>query len=210
MVRVVAVVGVALLVACSSPPAESVPAATLGQQTAPQSPPPSPSPSPSPEAIDTADLPETVDVAYLQAVMDDLDGALGETYREVRQTGAFGEEYLARMHSIYTGQAADVQARGFREAVGLRGLAARPGDPRTEVLEILEMSPAMYPGCVYFTAKRHLNPLLKRKIHPIQPYYIVLGHDAPNEFNPTTWVIASDTWYRSGKPDRGLCRETGS
>lgn len=198
-----------MLLSCSSPP-EAAPSATLSPAAVTEAPSPTPSPSPSQEPVDTTDLPKHVDVAYLQAVMDDLDAALGETYREARRTRDFGEGYLARMHSIYTTQAANAQAKGFRRAVGLKGLAPRPGNPRTKVLEILEMSPKTHPGCVYFTANRDLNPLLRDDIDPKQPYYIVIGHEKPNEFNPTTWKIAFDTWYRSGKPDRGLCRETAS
>ena len=201
-------VGTAVLLSCSSPPA--APPATLSPAAVTAAPSPLPSPSPSVAALDTTDLPEYVDVAYLQAVMDDLDEALGETYREARRTRSFGEGYLARMHSIYTTQAANAQAKGFRQGVGLKGLAARPGNPTSEVLEILEVSPKTFPACVYFTADRDLNPLLREDIDPKQPYYVVLTHDEPNEHNPTTWKIAFDTWYRSGKPDRGVCREPTS
>lgn len=205
-----AVVGTAMLVSCSSAPEQAAPSATLSPAAVTEDPTPTASPSPSPEAIDTTDLPKHVDVAYLQAVMDDLDEALGETYREARRTRTFGEGYLARMHSIYTTEAANSQAKGFRRAVGLKGLAARPDNPVSEVLEILEVSPRTFPACVYFTADRDLNPLLRDDIKPRQPYYIVLTHEKPNEFNPTTWKIAFDTWYRSGEPDRGLCREPAS
>ena len=133
--------------------------------------------------------------------MDDLDVTLGEIYREVKATRETGEAYELGMRKVYSPYAAGVQSRDFREAIGVRGLARKPGNPTTEVLEIRESGP----DCVYFTAERHLNPLLRRPIDPVQPYFLALERGTPGAINPTAWVLAMEAFYREGAPPKSVC-----
>ena len=201
-----AVVGAALLISCSSPSDQAAPSATLSPAAVTEAPSPTPSPTETETEIETATVPDEIDAEYVQAVMDDLDAALGDTYRQVKRSGKAGEAYLARMHSLYTTDAASAQAGGFRRAVGVKGLAKQPANPTTDVLEILEVAPKQRPACIYFSATRDLNPMLRKKIDPVQPYYLVLQHDEPNEVNPTTWIMELDTFYRDGKPPKSACK----
>lgn len=189
------------MVACSTPPEQTAPAAAV-PTTAPVATvtaAPGPTDPPEPE-IDTSKVPEQINRAYLDAVMKDLDHELGRVLSTTKRRGRFGEAFHAGLRSVYTDQAASAQAQGFIDAVGIKGLAKRPKKPTTAVEEIIEATPT----CVYFTAQRDLNPVLRTKIDPIQPYYLALERQR-SDANPTAWVIALDTWYRSGKPPAAVC-----
>jgi hypothetical protein len=196
---VAAVMGVALLASCSSPPEQGVASATLSPAPATQA--ASPSPTPTPTDIDTATVPDDITPEYVQAVMDDLDEALGRVYRDVAESRELGEAYEAAMRDVYTPFAADVQSRGFRRAIGVRRLARQPENPVTDVLELIEAGP----DCVYFSAERDLNPLLRDPIDTEQPYYIALERGTPTDLNPTAWLLAMEAFYRTEAPPDSVC-----
>jgi hypothetical protein len=201
----VAVVLAGSSLACSAGADEVAPAATLG---APESEPTEVAtvePVETDGPIDTATVPTEIDAAYLNAVMADLDAALGDIYRDVRRAGQAGEAYEAAMRAVFTDEAAAAQSQGFRRAIGLKGLAPKPGDPKTRVREILEVHPREDPACIYFTATRDLDPLLRRPLDAEQPYYLALSHESPTRGNPTTWLIALDTFYPDGDAPRSVC-----
>ena len=189
------------LVACSSAPEQTTPAAAV-PTTAPvatETAASEPTEPPAPE-IDTSKVPERINRPYLDEVMNDLDQQLGRVLRTTKRGGKFDEAFHAGLRAVYTNQAASAQAQGFIDAVGIKGLARRPKNPTTDVEEIIEATPT----CVYFTAQRDLNPVLRGRIDPIQPYYLALERQR-SDANPTAWVIALDTWYRSGKPPAAVC-----
>lgn len=93
--------------------------------------------SPAEAQIDTATVPDIIDVAYVNAVMAKLDDALGTIMREVRIAGEFGESFEAGMRSIYRTRNAEVQSFSFRKRLASTGWP-RTVNPVTEVVEILE------------------------------------------------------------------------
>jgi hypothetical protein len=151
--------------------------------------------------INTSLVPDEIDTPYLQAVIDDLDAALASVYQEVAESRELGEAYEVAMREVFTEHAASQQSDEFREVLGVKGVARRPGPPSTEVLEIFEAGP----DCVYFSAERDLEPLFARKINAVQPYYLALERGTPTDRNPTAWLIAFDTYFRSGDAPTTVC-----
>lgn len=197
-----AVVGSAVLLSCSSPP-QAAPPATLSPaaETAAHS----PSPSATEEPIDTARVPGEIDAEYVQAVMDDLDAAIGQVFRDARDAGKYGEAWHAAMRSLYTPEAVPQQTEAF-ESHGFGKLRREPADPRTWIEELKEATPS----CVFFTGVREISPLFRKPIDPVQPYYMVLGRHEPDDVNPTAWLIAFESYFPKGGAPQTICDGEGA
>lgn len=192
--------GAVLLVACggSGEASEPSPSPTV---TASPSPSPTPAPSPSPTAIDVAAVPTEIDVAYVQAVLEELDAIQTRAYREAAAAGELTETFYALIRSTHTARDGARQISGFEEFVGVEGLADEPGDIVTEVQRILSASP----DCIEVEAYHDLTPLLSPdfELGAEQPYEIKLMRHEPNELNPTAWVIDASSWFHIDEPCDG-------
>ncbi len=199
--RVLVGVMAATLVAGCGVADQASPAATPRLQPATSAPLPSPAPART-ETIDVATVPASIDETYLEAVMAVLDSQYAKVFRRAQEAGELGEQFQAGMHALQTPQEAKVQIDGFRKHIGIDGLARPPRPPTANVQQILEATPT----CVYFTAIRDVQPLVAEPLNVVQPYYIALARNQPNELNPTAWRIALDTFYRERDPPTNVCK----
>lgn len=180
-------VGAVLLTGCGDDGEAAAPASPSPVATVTPSPAPSPSPSPSPSPIDVATVPAEIDVAYVQAVLDELNRIETEAFRDVAATGEFSERFHALMKSIHTPADADRQIGGFKEFVGVDGLADPPGLMVSEVQQLLTATPE----CIEAEIVHDVTPLLAPDVEldVEQPYEVKLVRSEPNDLNPTAWVI---------------------
>lgn len=183
-----AVLAGAVLVACggSGEATEPTPSPVA---TASPSPSPTPAPSPSPTTIDVAAVPAEIDVAYAQAVMDALDAELGELARGLAAAGgeAFDEEAVVHISSLYS-ERVSTEARENWETHLLPELPDDPGAPVTTVHRV----PTAGEDCFVLEAARDLSPLgVPEDVIPEGDWVFVLVRrgGAPDDFNPTPWVI---------------------
>lgn len=159
-----------------------------------------PSPSPSPTRVDATTVPDDIDVAYVQAVMDELNRRDSEAYREVAASGEVGEAFYAVLKSTHTAADADRQISGFEDFVGPEGLADPPGDITTEVRELVHADADCIQALVVHDISAILSPDVD--IEPEQPHTLKLLRRDPGELNPTPWAIDYLSWFDLEEPCR--------
>lgn len=122
--------------------------------TAAAQPPGAPVPPPPAPPVDVAayTVPEVVDVAYAQRVMDALDSIDGQAARAVRVDGGLGVDFFRLTGDLHTEAAAARVIANWQERVlaGLPGVPDEPGPPVTTVEEIVEPGP----DCIVLRARR--------------------------------------------------------
>ena len=159
----------------------------------PDSPPPQPSTTTT--TIDVSKVPPTIDVPYVQAVMNALDQRTGDAVRVfVAQRGpnkewyetfraVFEEDLIRKLESKF----------GNFAARALEPLQASPGNPETTVKSVLDASST----CIIAEVDRSFGPLLKDPAVPKAiPGFVQLNTKRqerdPVNRNPTGWCLVAD------------------
>ena len=138
-------------------------------------------------------IPATIDVPYVQRVMDALDHLTGEAAREfVAQRGPT-PKFEQIIEAVYTGQALQDTKDAFGRAAAQPDLTpfnSSPGDPVTTVQTIL----ASIRGCVVFRADSNDGPMLTRPPPPgttetIYRINLLPTGTGKEQINQTGWWI---------------------
>lgn len=192
--------GAVLLVACGGSGEASEPSPSPTASASP-TPSPTPAPSPSPTAIDVAAVPAEIDVAYVQAVLDELHGIQSRAFQEAAAAGELTESFHAALRATHTARDASRQIDAFERFVGVEGLADQPGELVTEVQQLLSASP----DCIEVEAFHDVTPVLSPEIDigAEQPYEVKLVRQEPTELNPTAWAIDYISWFHIDEPCDG-------
>lgn len=160
-------------------------------------------------AVESYDVPEVIDLAYVQRVVSAYDKILGDAIRVLKREGVITEEFLSHLLAIYTEDEFDFQQRVWLESVAEGRVAKTPvaaGDPVTPVLR-LERSDA---ECIVARAERDFSPTIipgqQGQPSPEDNYVVLVrkieGRD-PGGFNPTPWVMSFDGFKNdNGVPSR--------
>ncbi len=156
---------------------------------------PPPPPSTTTTTIDVSKVPTTIDVAYVQAVMDSLDQVTGDAVRVfVAQRGpnkewyetfraVFEEDLFMRLESEF----------GNFAARGLEPLKPAPENPQTALKRLVDSSPT----CMVAEVDRTFGPLLRESPLPDAiPGFVQLSTKRlerdPGGRNPTGWSLVAD------------------
>jgi hypothetical protein len=162
-----------------------------------------------PAASDPAVIPDdasAIDDAYVQAVLDGLDAALGEAGVAAADAGgAFDEATSAALFSAYTpelhGDVTDTWERFV-----LPTLVDDPAPPTSTVTEVLTATPT----CIDLTATRDLSPLgVEDGAAPEDWRIVVLPAPEITPPNATAWRMRVETGASEGQVD-DACAELGS
>ncbi len=166
-----------------------------GSGKGPESTLPPPPPSTTTTTIDVTKVPATIDVAYVQAVMNSLDKVTGDAVRVfVAQRGpnkewyetfraVFEEDLFKKLESEF----------GNFAARGLEPLKPAPENPRTTVKRLIDSSPT----CIVAEVDRSFGPLLREPPLPDAiPGFVQLNikrlERDPGGRNATGWSLVAD------------------
>ncbi|MEX2660015.1 MAG: hypothetical protein WD232_09980 [Acidimicrobiales bacterium] len=143
--------------------------------------------------VDVTSVPEEIDEAYVQAVVDRFDVLLQEAYAAAMASGTFDGDFEARLRALYGGLEAERLLENLRR-VGTEPFADPPGLPTTTVLDVMTARR----DCIFLTAERDLTPLSDETYEQVQPYYLQLVAATPGPLNETPWVLARDVYFADG------------
>ena len=157
-------------------------------------------PSTTSTTVDPAAVPEVIDAAYVQSVMDRFDVLLRDAYGSATASGSFDAAFEAKIRSIYGGPEAEKLLVNLRR-IGIEPFADPPGLPTTVVRDVATARR----DCVFLTAERDLTPLSDEPYEQVQPYYLQLVAAEPGPENPMPWVLARDVYFADASTLEDQC-----
>ena len=153
-------------------------------------------------------VPDVIDTAYVETVMQALDHVLGDAIRLlVRQAGRVSDEFLNHLVALYTDKEFEFQQglwlKETQKGVGNR--PADPGDPITRIRQLVRADP----DCVVIAVERDFSPTLRQPpIETPQPYIALVpaspGRDTLGA-NPTPWIMSFDGFMDDGSAPGAPC-----
>lgn len=149
-------------------------------------PPPPPPPDPAEFAV-----PEEIDVAYAQRVIDALYRVVGDAARAAATSGTLDQGFFGPMTAVYDREelSGTVLPGWIDQAdADFPDLADEPGDPVTTVLAI-ERDDL---GCLVLEAERDYNALYREpgELERVRLVLRPVPEGTPADANPTPWIIA--------------------
>ena len=159
-------------------------------------------------APDVSKIPETIDGAYLDAVLAALDEVDGQAtrliYAEKRFTPAAAEILNAIYSDEETDRQADARLSGLANDPQLSSIRPNPGNRRTIVTRIITATPA----CVWTEVERD-HTLNSVTPGPPRHEFIALRpidrSNDPKGVNPTAWMITSEGFNADGSEPGNQC-----
>lgn len=157
--------------------------------------------------IDVSKVPPTIDVPYVQAVMNALDQRTGDAVRVfVAQRGP-NKEWYETFRAIFEDKAFDLAQSDFgRYAVNqLRPLRTDPGNPTTTVSRILDSTTT----CIVAQIDRSYGPIFTTPPGSTAGYVQLATKrpiNDPGARNPTTWAIIADINAEGAQIPEDPCR----
>jgi len=157
------------------------------------------------------EVPEVIDQAYVQRVVNAYDKVLGDAIRILKRDGAITEDFLEHLLAIYTEDEFESQQRGWLDALAGGDLEKRPpvpSDPITRIVRVARLDAK----CITIEVDRDFRPTISSGQVPAEspePDYLVLvakkdGRD-PAALNPTPWVMAFDGFKQDGSEPVNSC-----
>lgn len=157
---------------------------------------------------DVSVIPQSIDEAYLNAVLAALDEVDGEATRIIVATKRFPPEAANLLNAIYSDERFQVQADAWFEALGedpeLGSIKAEPGNRRTEVQRIITASHS----CVWMAVERDHSASSVTQSPPRTEYIALRPLDESNDRagqNPTAWMITADGFNEDGSEPGNQC-----
>ena len=140
-------------------------------------------------------LPEVIDTAYVERVLEGLDGAVGDIVRLVMRTRNVPPEVIDRVRAVYLdreGQNVELQSLQHSLRDGFRGFRENPGNKRSTVKNLI----AATPTCVFVQVERDYSQVGSLDNAKPSTQWIVLKPldpaQDPQSYNPTPWVFATE------------------
>ncbi len=180
-----------------------------GSGKGPESTLPPPPPSTTTTTIDVAKVPATIDVAYVQAVMNSLDKVTGDAVRVfVAQRGP-NKEWYETFRAVFEEDVFQRLQKEFSDFVvldQLKSLKTQPGNPVTTVTRIVDSSPT----CIVAEGNRTFGPIFvtpppSDTISGFVQLAIKQSTRDPQGRNPTTWSVVADVNSREAKIPENPC-----
>lgn len=176
--------GLAVAVACSSG----------GGRGARDTLPPAP-PTTSAPAIDVTKVPATIDVAYVQAVMDKLDPIIGDAVRMLAAKKVPTPEFVQLLDAVYEVQQSkrEQESYGGYAADSPSPLRPDPANPTTRVMKVIDSSPT----CIVSEVSQDYGPIFMeprpdRDTDVVIELHLKRKERDPANRNDTAWTIAGE------------------
>jgi hypothetical protein len=137
-------------------------------------------------------VPATIDDAYVNRVLAELDRVQGDVFRRIVANGSFAQADLVPLRAVFNDPELTGQAQGFATLVGSIDRARKPpGDNRTTVVRLLTARPdCIYAETTVDVSATVLDPPPPRTqwvaLRPSQP------DTDPQGLNPTPFSIAAE------------------
>lgn len=151
-------------------------------------------------------VPQVIDVAYVEKVMEALDHVYGDAIRILAREREITKDFLEHLAAIYTPSEFELtQEIWVRDvAAGLPGLRDDPGNPRTEIQRLLRAETE----CVVAAVARDFSPTRTTSDRSTPQRFIALvpktGTGA-RSMNLTPWLITFDGFKDDGSEPSQPC-----
>lgn len=152
-------------------------------------------------------VPEVIDVAYVEKVMEALDHVYGDAIRILAREREITKDFLEHLAAIYTPSEFElVQDVWVKDvASGLEGLLPTPGDPVTTVVRMVRADS----DCIVSAVTRSFAATREQTDPPSQQRFIALipkPDTQPNDsLNPTPLVLSFDGYKADGSEPTTPC-----
>ncbi|MDQ3573879.1 MAG: hypothetical protein M3404_03020 [Actinomycetota bacterium] len=166
-----------------------------------------PEPSTTTTTIDVSKVPPTIDVHYVQAVMNTLDQLTGDAVRTFVAQGGPNKEWYETFRAVFDEPFfSSIESDFGRYAAnGLRPLRPSPGNPSTALRRIVDSSP----NCIVAEVNRTYSSIYTTP--PGSPEGFIqlrlkkLERD-PASKNATAWAIVSDVDAQGAQIPQDPCK----
>lgn len=156
----------------------------------------------------TADysVPTVIDAAYVEKVMEALDHVYGDAIRILARERQITKEFLEHLAAIYTPNQFEFTQRIWVRDVasGLKGLRRNPGDPATQVQELLRADAT----CIVVRVNRDFSQTNEQvdQVTP-QEYVALVPAPSTSSLNPTPLILSFDGFVATpeGAPPEQPC-----
>ena len=156
-------------------------------------------PPPPPETttttvIDVTKVPATIDVPYVQAVMDTLDRVTGDMVRVLVANRVPNAEFAALLQAIYDEPKFSLAQADFGNYAvrDLEPLNPQPGNPTSRVFRVVDSSS----NCIVAELDHNYAPIFRNAAEDPLAGFVQLRlkrqERDPGNRNPTTWAIVAD------------------
>lgn len=167
-----------------------------------------PAPSTTTTTIDVSKVPPTIDVPYVQAVMDALDQRTGDMVRVLVANKLPNAEFYALMRALYDDPQFSVEQSDYGNyaARGLGPLSPTPQNPTTIIKRIIDASS----NCIVADLNHDYGPIFREPVAEDEGGFIQLRlkrseHD-PLQKNPTPWAIIADIDVKGARIPEDPCK----
>jgi hypothetical protein len=145
-------------------------------------------------------VPDVIDVAYVEKVMEALDHVYGDAIRILARERQITKEFLEHLAAIYGSRFFSLAERLWVSEVadGLATIRTRPGNPRTTVQTIIRSDAS----CVVIAVDRDFSGVRTAAPSPTPQRYVAL---VPSSKNGTGWLMAYDGFREDGLPPEQPC-----
>lgn len=159
-------------------------------------------------APDVSKIPETIDAAYLNAVLAALDEVDGQATRLIYAEKRFTPEAADLLNAVYDDAETDRHANGWITALAqdpeLRSIKPDPGNRKTTVSRLITVTPV----CVWVAVERD-HSLDSVNPEPPRVEYVALRpldkSNDPKNRNRTAWMITADGFNPDGSEPGNQC-----
>jgi hypothetical protein len=159
-------------------------------------------------AIDVSVKPETITVAYADAVMDELDRVLSDAIREFVAADGPTKGFDDKLNAVYDEPSLENARHEYGEAAvdDMDAFKDPPGDVTTTVTSVLKSEP----GCIVLAVQRDFGPtLVAPRTDARTTGYVAMeptDEDGdPAHLNKTPWSIVFDGNVLEGEEPRNAC-----
>jgi hypothetical protein len=140
-------------------------------------------------------VPEVIDAAYVNRVLEGLDAAVGDIVRLVMRTRDVPPEVIDRVKAVYLdreGQNLELASLQHSLRDGFRGFQENPGNKRSTVRNVI----AAMPTCVFVQVERDYSQVgMQENPRPSTEWIVLKPLDPaqdPKSYNPTPWAFAAE------------------
>lgn len=138
-------------------------------------------------------IPDTIDVAYVQRVIDKLYEIDGDAARVIVREGELVPLAAERLAAVYSPAELDIQLRLWNDALraGLQGFRDPPGNRGVVVQRLMRVSEQ----CVSFAATDDFGAVVENPPPPSTNFFALEPKTAARDeggLNPTPWMVAFD------------------
>jgi hypothetical protein len=140
-------------------------------------------------------VPEVIDAAYVNRVLEGLDAVVGDIVRLVIATRDIPPEAVDRVKAVFLdreGQNLELASLSHSLRDGFRGFRENPGNKRSIVKNLMAATPA----CVFVQVERDYSQVgLQKNAKPSTEWIVLKPLDPaqdPASYNPTPWAFAAE------------------